>query len=87
MVLEYLETTLDAVISSKDYVLDRKQVLNWTLMLLEGLSFLHNENVMHRDIKPANLMLSHDGSLRICDFGQAVAYKSGGIYSHQVSSR
>ncbi|KAI3652400.1 hypothetical protein MP228_002725 [Amoeboaphelidium protococcarum] len=87
LVLEYLETTLDAVISSKDYVMDRKQVLNWTLMLLEGLSFLHNENVMHRDIKPANLMLSHDGSLRICDFGQAVAYKSGGIYSHQVSSR
>ncbi|KAG0614010.1 hypothetical protein M758_6G144400 [Ceratodon purpureus] len=34
-----------------------------------GLSYLHGHNIVHGDIKPENLLLSGEGSIKICDFG------------------
>ena len=39
--------------------------------LLVGLKFIHSANVIHRDIKPANLLIEHDCTVKICDFGLA----------------
>ncbi|KAL3901477.1 MAG: hypothetical protein SGCHY_000583 [Lobulomycetales sp.] len=43
------------------------------LGLLNGIHYLHNKHgIAHRDIKPANLLMSHDESIKIADFGSAV---------------
>ncbi|XP_022665993.1 serine/threonine-protein kinase PLK1-like isoform X2 [Varroa destructor] len=39
--------------------------------LLEGVSYLHNINIIHRDLKLGNLFLTGDIQLRIGDFGLA----------------
>lgn len=39
--------------------------------ILAGLGFSHGKGVIHRDIKPANIMISHDGEVKIADFGIA----------------
>ncbi|XP_063932424.1 serine/threonine-protein kinase SBK1-like, partial [Zophobas morio] len=43
---------------------------NYMLQLCDGLSYLHDLNIVHRDIKPENIALTSDLScLKIIDFG------------------
>ncbi|ODV85237.1 hypothetical protein CANARDRAFT_180189, partial [[Candida] arabinofermentans NRRL YB-2248] len=37
--------------------------------IVQGLEFLHSQNIIHRDIKPSNLLLTESGILKISDFG------------------
>jgi hypothetical protein len=39
--------------------------------VLGGLSAVHEAGILHRDIKPANLMIRHEGSPVLLDFGAA----------------
>ncbi|MFT7796643.1 striated muscle preferentially expressed protein kinase-like isoform X1 [Arapaima gigas] len=42
--------------------------------LLEGVSYLHQNNILHLDIKPENILMADTSSdqIRICDFGNAM---------------
>ena len=44
---------------------------SWAVALCAGLQYAHEREVLHRDVKPENMMFSHDGTLRVTDFGIA----------------
>jgi serine/threonine protein kinase len=47
------------------------EVMCLSKQLLDGLYYMHCQNVLHRDLKAANLLLNRDGLLKIADFGLA----------------
>ena len=43
----------------------------------EALAFLHGRGIVHRDLKPANILLAHDGTAKVADFGLARCVEAG----------
>lgn len=41
------------------------------LEIAHGLEYTHNQNIIHRDIKPSNILISHEGNVKLIDFGVA----------------
>jgi len=74
MVMEFMETDLHKIISSKNE-LSEEHIQYFMYQLLSGLKFIHSAHVIHRDLKPSNLLLNSDCRLKICDFGLARGVK------------
>lgn len=55
-------------LASETSVLDEKISRTYFRQLIEGLEYLHQQNVAHLDIKPKNLLLGEDFELKISDF-------------------
>ncbi len=100
LVFEYMLSDLSEVIRNAVTPLTEAQVKSYMVMLLRGVAFCHENNIMHRvtmrvclltskDLKPANLLISPSGQLKIADFGLARVFSAdeGRQYSHQVATR
>jgi serine/threonine protein phosphatase PrpC len=76
LVMEYLEgQTLDEVMQ-RVKPMPEADALRIVSRLCDAIDYMHRHGVIHRDLKPQNVMLCHDGSLRIMDFGIAKAAAS-----------
>jgi predicted ATPase len=52
-------------------LLPMRKAIEIAAQIAEGLTKAHEAGITHRDLKPENLMVSHDGFVKILDFGLA----------------
>ncbi|HEX7235587.1 MAG TPA: protein kinase [Gammaproteobacteria bacterium] len=52
-----------------DGKLPLREALRYAREIARALSIIHTAGVVHRDLKPANIMLRHDSSIALIDFG------------------
>lgn len=53
-----------------------RQALNIVLQAARALDYLQNKNLIHRDVKPENIMVTSDGTAKLCDFGILLSVES-----------
>jgi eukaryotic-like serine/threonine-protein kinase len=76
IVMECVEGESLAETARREGRLDPARVVELALQACAGLEHAHRAGLIHRDVKPANLLVTHDGTLKIADFG--IAHAVGG---------
>ncbi|WP_428354797.1 serine/threonine protein kinase [Methyloprofundus sp.] len=66
--------TLDKLLLGQTININSQWLNNIFSSMLEGLSLIHQHNMLHLDIKPANLMITPDNSALLLDFGAIQAF-------------
>jgi Tol biopolymer transport system component/tRNA A-37 threonylcarbamoyl transferase component Bud32 len=70
IVMELIDgKTLDELIPP--YGMRSAQVLKHAVQVADALAKAHGAGIVHRDLKPSNVMVTHDGRVKILDFGVA----------------
>jgi tRNA A-37 threonylcarbamoyl transferase component Bud32 len=69
--MEFLEGETFEQIIEKRAPLPLKEICRIVTPICDALDYAHRNGIVHRDIKPANIMLTHDGIVKVMDFGIA----------------
>ncbi|XP_015609371.1 cyclin-dependent kinase 4 [Cephus cinctus] len=74
LVFEHVERDLASYMSSCSNGIPPEDVKRMSREIILGVDFLHSHRILHRDLKPQNLLVTHEGRIKIADFGLAKTY-------------
>ena len=79
IVMEFVENGSLSTMLKKYGRLPEALVGVYTVQVLGGLHYLHEQGVIHRDIKGANILISTEGRVKLADFGVATKMDAAGF--------
>lgn len=76
IVMEYIRgRTLKQLIQMRG-ALHKEEAVSIMKQLISAICEAHQHNIIHRDIKPQNILVKDDGTVKITDFGIALAHNA-----------
>ena len=74
----YIVMELVNGITLKEYIeqhapLPWDEVIRFAIQICDALTHAHEHKIIHRDVKPQNMIVTHDGNIKVTDFGIALA--------------
>ena len=78
IVLELCNDTLQRNMQKKKWSFAERMTM--ALELVHGVSYIHSKSVVHRDLSSQNILLTHQGHIKIADFGCARKVNERGEY-------
>ena len=85
LALEYVDG-LDLRQYCDQHDLNISQRLQLFLTVCEAVSYAHARLIVHRDLKPSNLLITHDGNVKLLDFGIAKLIAADSVQVSQSRS-
>ena len=79
IVMEHVDGQSCAEILKEHGLLDPRDAVDILEQACRGLDYAHRNGVVHRDVKPGNLLRSHEGVVKLADFGIAKAAEDSEI--------
>ncbi|XP_059163797.1 mitogen-activated protein kinase kinase kinase 2-like [Physella acuta] len=77
--LEYLTKGTLASFISRSGKLGEQITRHFTIQILDGVDYLHQNKILHRDIKGNNILMEDDMNIKITDFGISEFIEGEGV--------
>ncbi|MFO8069767.1 MAG: Stk1 family PASTA domain-containing Ser/Thr kinase [Alkalibacterium sp.] len=79
IVMEYVEGYNLKEYIKEHHPIPYKKTVKIMTQILGAVEYAHKHNIIHRDLKPQNVLIDHDETVKITDFGIAVALSENSI--------
>lgn len=79
IVMEHVAGTDLKKYIQENHPIPYSKVIKIMSQILSGISYAHANGIIHRDIKPHNILIDNEGTVKITDFGIAVALSQNSI--------
>jgi serine/threonine protein kinase/Flp pilus assembly protein TadD len=84
IVMEYVRgSTLAALLQRARMPLP--QIIRYCIQIADAVGKAHGAGIVHRDLKPGNVMITHDGLVKVLDFGLAKFVEDAGEPNEEPS--
>lgn len=79
LIMEYADGhSLEDYIKNVSGLIVEEKICSFFEPLLDAFEYAHKHKIIHKDIKPSNIIITHEGTPKILDFGIAALLDDGG---------